>query len=60
LSIDSWFLKVPEKLKMKCFQELAGVKFYPNLNLKSTEQTHNDLEKVRKESRKTRSAKKRA
>lgn len=39
VTIDSWFIKLSEKLKFKCFQELASVKFQPPLNLKSTEQT---------------------
>jgi len=47
VSLEAWFVKITEKMKLKCFQELASVKFSPELNLKSTEQTHLDLEKLR-------------
>ena len=39
-TVPSWFMKVSEKLKMRCLQELASIKYVPKLNLKSTEQTH--------------------
>ena len=37
LTVDSWFVKIPERLKFKCFKELATVKYSPPLNLKSSE-----------------------
>jgi isoleucyl-tRNA synthetase len=46
VTVDSWFIKLSEKLKYKCFQELATVKFHPELNLKSTGETTRDIEKV--------------
>ena len=46
VTVDAWFVKLSEKLKYKCFQELATVKFHPELNLKSSGETSQDLEKV--------------
>ena len=37
LSISSWYAKINDKLKFRCFKELATVKFTPALNLKSSE-----------------------
>ena len=47
--MESWFVKIPDRLKFKCFQELATVKYSPALNLKSSEQVANDIEKVKKQ-----------
>lgn len=33
LTIDGWFMKISDKLKFKCFNELATVKFVPSLKL---------------------------
>ncbi len=35
LSVDGWFLKISDQLKFKCFNELATVRFLPDLELKS-------------------------
>jgi isoleucyl-tRNA synthetase len=40
LNEDSWFMRVTEKLKMRCLQELAHVKYVQSLNLRTTEDTH--------------------
>ena len=40
LTLDSWFMRIPDKLRYKCLQELAHVKFSPALNLKTSEQVH--------------------
>ncbi len=40
LTKDSWFMRVTDRLKMRCLQELAHVKYVPPLNLKTTEETH--------------------
>lgn len=45
---SSWFLNVPERLQAKCMDELSTTKFIPKLNLKSTEETHQDFDKKRK------------
>ena len=37
VTIDSWFANINEKLKFKCFKELATVRFNPALNLKTSE-----------------------
>lgn len=47
LTKDSWFMRVTDKLKMKCLQELAHVKYVPTLNLKTSEETHKDFEKLK-------------
>ena len=47
-SAKSWFLQISERLKMKCFNELETIKFAPKLNHKDTEQTHKDLETLKK------------
>ena len=52
LTVDAWFVNLTEKLKFQCFKELATVKFSPDLNMKSTEQTVEDLEKARKKKNK--------
>lgn len=49
LTKDSWFMRVSEKIKMRCMQELAHVKYVPSLNLKTTEQTHHDHEFLKKQ-----------
>jgi hypothetical protein len=46
-SMDSWFIQVSDSNKMKCLKELAHVKFIPPLNLKTTEETHKDFEKLK-------------
>ena len=46
VTVDGWFIRLSDRFKFKCFKELATVKFYPDLNIKSTEQTHKDLEKA--------------
>ena len=48
VTVDAWFVKLSEKLKFQCFRELATVKFSPELNTKTTEQTAVDLEKAKK------------
>ena len=48
MTIDAWFVNISEKLKFQCFKELATVKFSPDLNMKTTEQTKKDLEKAKK------------
>ena len=48
LTIDSWYTKISDKLKFKCFKELATVKFTPPLNLKTGEQAAKDTEKLKK------------
>ena len=47
LTKDSWFMRVTDKLKMRCLQELAHVKYVPQLNLKTTEETHVEAERMR-------------
>lgn len=47
LTKDSWFLRVTDRLKMRCLQELAHVKYTPALNLKTTEETHKDFEALK-------------
>jgi isoleucyl-tRNA synthetase len=47
-SQKSWFLNVSDKLKMRCMEELSTTKFVPKLNLKDTEETHEDFEKLKK------------
>ena len=47
LTKDSWFMHVNDRLKMRCLQELAHVKYVPQLNLKTTEETHKDLEELK-------------
>jgi isoleucyl-tRNA synthetase len=49
LTTDSWFMEVSDKLKMKCLQELAHVKYIPNLNLKSTEEVQQDFKKIKEQ-----------
>ena len=51
LTIESWFAKISDKLKFKCFKELATVKFTPKLNLKSSEEAFKDTEKLKKGSK---------
>ena len=46
LTKDSWFMRVGDRLKMRCLQELAHVKYVPGLNLKSTEETHKDHQEL--------------
>lgn len=46
VTLDSWFSKISDKLKFKCFKELATVKFSPPLNLKSSEDAAKDTEKL--------------
>ena len=46
VTIDSWFANISEKLKFRCFKELATVKFSPTLNLKTNEQAAKDTEKL--------------
>ena len=48
MTIDSWFANINEKLKFKCFKELATVRFNPVLNLKTSEQAAKDTEKLQK------------
>ena len=35
LSVEGWFLKISDALKFKCFNELATVKFQPDLQIKT-------------------------
>lgn len=46
-SNKSWFMKVPELLKMQCFDEISTVRFSPKLNLKDSEEAHTDFEKMK-------------
>ena len=48
VTIDSWFANINDKLKFKCFKELATVRFTPPLNLKTSEQAAKDTEKLKK------------
>ncbi|CAI2363933.1 unnamed protein product [Moneuplotes crassus] len=45
-SIDSWFFRIPDQLRQKCFEELAFCKFRPSLNVKKPEQVDKDYEKL--------------
>lgn len=47
VTIDSWYASIPDKLKFKCFKELATVKFTPHLNLKSGKDAAEDTEKLK-------------
>lgn len=42
VAIDSWYAKISDKLKFKCFKELATAKFSPSLNLKSSKDAAKD------------------
>lgn len=46
VTIESWFANINEKLKFKCFKELATVRFSPSLNLKSSRDVIRDTEKL--------------
>ena len=48
LTINSWFANITDKLKFKCFKELATVRFSPSLNLRSSEEAAKDTEKLKK------------
>ena len=48
LTKDSWFMRVTDRLKMRCMQELAHVKYVPGLNMKTSEETHADYEVLKK------------
>lgn len=48
LTTDSWFMTIPDKLKMRCMQELAHVKYIPSLNLKTTEEVQEDYNALKK------------
>ena len=41
-------MKVSDRLKMRCLQELAHVKYVPKLNLMTTEETHKDYERLKR------------
>jgi len=45
--MKSWFLQVTDKTKMQCIDELSTVKFVPQLNMKETEETHQDYQKLK-------------
>lgn len=47
MTLDSWFSKISDKLRFKCFKELATVKFSPSLNLKSSEDAAKDTQKLK-------------
>ena len=47
VTIDSWFAKINDKLRFKCFKELATVKFTPSLNFKTSEDVAKDTEKLK-------------
>jgi hypothetical protein len=40
-------MRVTDKLKMRCLQELAHVKYVPSLNLRTTEETHMEAERLK-------------
>lgn len=42
----SWFMQVPDHLRMACYEELAMAKFSPKLNLKDAKEVHEDFEKL--------------
>ena len=44
----SWFIQISDHLKAKCFDALSTTVFCPQLNIKDTEQTHKDVEKLKK------------
>ncbi|CDW87946.1 isoleucyl-trna synthetase [Stylonychia lemnae] len=46
ITLDSWFMSVPEKLSMMSLQELAALKYIPPLNLKTSEEAHQDYIKI--------------
>lgn len=46
ITVDSWFMRISERLHASCLQELASVKYVPQLNLKDTEETHLDYMKL--------------
>ena len=52
MTIDSWFAQITDKLKFKCFKELATVKFSPSLNLKSSKEAAEDTEKLKSKGKK--------
>ena len=47
-SIDSWFFRIPESLRQRCFEELAYTKFRPKLNMKNPEEVDRDYEELSK------------
>lgn len=51
-SSKNWFLQISEALKMRCLEELSTTKFVPKLNLKDTEETHEDYKKLKSKSAK--------
>jgi len=46
-NLESWFFKVTESLKQKCFEELAFTKFRPKLNMKSPSEVDKDYNKLK-------------
>ena len=47
-SQKSWFVNISDKMKMRCMEELSTTRFVPKLNLKDTEETHQDYKKMKK------------
>lgn len=47
-SSKSWFLDIPEQLKMNCFEELSTTRFAPKLNMKDAEEVHQEFNKAKK------------
>ena len=58
-SVDAWFFRVTERLKMRCLQELAMVRFRPPLNLKNEQQAAADQVKVARRKKQRRRRRKR-
>ena len=52
MTVDSWFLNIPDRVKFQCFKELATVQFTPKLNIKSKEQVAKDHEKANQKKKK--------
>jgi valyl-tRNA synthetase len=46
ISLDSWFFKLSESLKMNSLSQLALTKFRPKLNMKSAEEVDSDNERL--------------
>jgi hypothetical protein len=54
LSVPGWFLEIPQKLRFACFNELATVKFTPDLALDSKSKSDPDVESRQKMTKKAR------
>lgn len=47
LTMDSWFMRISDTLRMKALQELSHTRFIPKLNLKTSEELHAEYEKLK-------------